>query len=112
VLGLRALYFALAGMMEKFHYLRVGLGLVLAFVGVKMLIADVYKLPILVSLGVIAGLLGGSIVTSILRPPVQPPLPTPDLDGPLPPAPEAAVAPSSGEPGDEPPSGRLAAQKR
>jgi tellurite resistance protein TerC len=77
VLGLRSLYFALAGMMRKFHYLKVGLGLVLAFVGVKMLIADFYKLPIAVSLGVIAGLLGASIATSILRPPTAPPLPQP-----------------------------------
>jgi tellurite resistance protein TerC len=68
ILGLRALYFLLAGMMGRFHYLKVGLGLVLAFVGVKMLLADVGKLPVAVSLGVIAALLGGSIVASLLRP--------------------------------------------
>ena len=45
--------------MGRFHYLHVGLALVLAFVGVKMLLADVYKVPIAVSLGVIAALLGG-----------------------------------------------------
>ncbi len=78
VLGLRSLYFALAGLMQKFHYLKVGLGLVLAFVGVKMLIAKIYELPIAVSLGVIAGLLGASIATSILRPPGPPPLPSED----------------------------------
>ena len=88
VLGLRSLYFALAGMMQKFHYLKVGLGLVLSFVGVKMLIADIYKLPISVSLGVIAGLLGASIVTSILRPPAESPLPAP-----TPPEPESTPAP-------------------
>ncbi len=68
ILGLRALYFALAGMMGKFHYLKVGLSLVLVFVGGKMLVAGVYKIPILVSLGVIAALLGGAIVVSLLRP--------------------------------------------
>ena len=84
ILGLRALYFALAGMMGKFHYLKVGLSLVLAFVGVKMLIAGFYKIPIWASLGAIAVLLGGSIVASLLRPPpkrpllpVHPPLPGP-----------------------------------
>ena len=44
ILGLRALYFALAAMMGRFHYLKVGLGLVLVFVGVKMVIADFYKI--------------------------------------------------------------------
>ena len=75
ILGLRALFFVLAGTMEKFHYLKVGLGLVLAFVGVKMLLADVYKVPIGISLGVIAALLAGSIVASLLLPPAVPPLP-------------------------------------
>jgi tellurite resistance protein TerC len=75
ILGLRALFFVLAGTMEKFHYLQVGLGLVLAFVGVKMLIVDVYKVPVGISLGVITALLAGSIIASLLRPPVQPPLP-------------------------------------
>ena len=69
ILGLRALYFLLAGVMDKFHYLRVGLALVLCFVGVKMLIADVYKIPIAVSLAVVATLLAGSIAASLLRPP-------------------------------------------
>ena len=75
ILGLRALFFVLAGTMAKFHYLQVGLGLVLAFVGVKMLLADVYKVPIGISLGVIAALLAGSIVASLLLPPAVPPLP-------------------------------------
>jgi tellurite resistance protein TerC len=75
ILGLRNLYFVLSGMLSKFAYLKVGLGLVLAFVGTKMLLADVYKLPIAASLGVIAGLLGGSVVFSLLRPPTEPPLP-------------------------------------
>jgi tellurite resistance protein TerC len=75
ILGLRALYFALAARMGRFHYLKVGLGLVLAFVGVKMVIVDIYKIPIAVSLLVVVGLLTGSVVTSLLRPPAKPPLP-------------------------------------
>ena len=73
ILGLRALYFALAGMMGKFHYLKVGLSLVLVFVGTKMLIAGVFKIPILVSLGVIVALLAGSVVASLLRRPAAAP---------------------------------------
>jgi tellurite resistance protein TerC len=69
ILGLRALYFALAGVMTRFHRLKTGLSLVLLFVGVKMMLADLYKLPVLVSLGVIALLLGGSIAASLLWPP-------------------------------------------
>lgn len=75
ILGLRALYFALAAMLGSFHYLKVGLGLVLAFVGVKMVIVDFYKIPILVSLAVVFGLLLVSVVASILRPRATPPLP-------------------------------------
>lgn len=74
VLGLRALYFALSGMMDKFHYLKFGLALVLMFVGGKMLLASVYEIPIWLSLAVIAALLGGSVVASLLRrPPNGPP---------------------------------------
>jgi tellurite resistance protein TerC len=80
ILGLRALYFALAALMNKFHYLKVGLGLVLSFVGAKMLLADFYKVPISVSLGVIVALLTGAVVTSILRPPAEVPLPVPSDD--------------------------------
>lgn len=74
ILGLRALYFALAGMMGKFHYLKVGLSVVLVFVGVKMLIAGVYKVPILASLLIIVAVLCGSVVVSLLRPPPAKPL--------------------------------------
>ena len=80
ILGLRALFFVLAGTMEKFHYLKVGLGLVLAFVGLKMLLADVYKVPIGLSLGVIAALLAGSMIASLLLPRAEPPLPHPADD--------------------------------
>src|SRR5512144_1180030 len=69
ILGLRSLYFALAGVMGKFHYLKIGLGVVLAFVGVKMLLAhSAWKIPTLGSLGVIVVILAVSIVWSILRP--------------------------------------------
>lgn len=82
ILGLRALYFALAGMMGRFHYLKVGLSLVLVFVGVKMLLAGLYEIPIPVSLGVIVALLAGAIVASFLREPAEPLRPTPSPDQP------------------------------
>ncbi len=82
ILGLRALYFALAAVMGRFHYLKYGLGLVLAFVGTKMVIVDLYKIPIVVSLAVVAGLLAGSVVVSLVRPPKPAPLP---VHGPHPP---------------------------
>ncbi|MDR7555429.1 MAG: TerC family protein [Armatimonadota bacterium] len=68
ILGLRALFFLLAGFIERFHYLKVGLALVLVFVGTKMLASDVYKIPIGVSLAVVAGLIGGAVVFSLRRP--------------------------------------------
>jgi tellurite resistance protein TerC len=69
ILGLRSLYFALAGVMDKFHYLKIGLGVVLTFVGVKMLLAhSPYKLDTLVALGVIVTVLAVSVVASWLRP--------------------------------------------
>jgi tellurite resistance protein TerC len=69
ILGLRSLYFALAGVMDKFHYLKIGLGVVLAFVGVKMLLGHTpYKIDTLVSLGVIVVVLSTSIIMSLLRP--------------------------------------------
>ena len=69
ILGLRSLYFALAGVMDKFHYLKIGLGVVLAFVGVKMLLAHTaWKIDTLVSLGVVVGILAMSVVASLLRP--------------------------------------------
>jgi tellurite resistance protein TerC len=77
ILGLRALYFALAAMMDRFHYLKVGLGLVLTFVGVKMVIVDFYKIPIVASLVVVVALLAGSVIASLLRPRTAPPLPRP-----------------------------------
>jgi TerC family integral membrane protein len=68
ILGLRALYFILADVMDKFHYLKLGLSVVLVFVGVKMLAADVYKIPIAASLGIIVLVLGTSVAASFLWP--------------------------------------------
>jgi tellurite resistance protein TerC len=68
ILGLRSLYFALAGIMRMFHFIHYGLSAILIFVGGKMLLADVYKIPIAISLGVIALVLGMSITASILWP--------------------------------------------
>jgi tellurite resistance protein TerC len=70
ILGLRSLYFILAGIITKFAYLKMGLSFVLIFVGAKMLLMDVYAVPIAASLGVIAAILGLSIVASLLNPPV------------------------------------------
>jgi tellurite resistance protein TerC len=72
ILGLRALYFLLADFMDRFHYLKYGLGLVLAFVGTKMLVAGWYHVPIGLSLGVIVLLLGGSVLASFFFPPKKP----------------------------------------
>lgn len=69
ILGLRSLYFALAGVMDRFHYLKIGLGLVLTFVGVKMLLMhSPYKIDTIISLCVVLGILAVSIVASLLRP--------------------------------------------
>lgn len=70
MLGLRAMYSLLADFLVRLKYLRVGLALVLVFVGTKMLVASAYKIPILVSLGVVAALLGGSAIASLVRPTV------------------------------------------
>jgi tellurite resistance protein TerC len=67
ILGLRALYFLLADVIHRFHYLKVGLSVVLIFVGVKMLAADYYPIPIGVSLAVIMLILSASIAASWLR---------------------------------------------
>ncbi|MCS6949415.1 MAG: TerC family protein [bacterium] len=71
ILGLRALYFCLAGFMRLFAYLHYGLAVVLAFIGMKMVLSDVYKVPVGWSLGFIALALTVSIVFSIAKPPVE-----------------------------------------
>jgi len=68
ILGLRSLYFLLAGVIGRFHLLKVGLSLVLVFVGLKMLLVEFVKVPVAWSLGVIALLVGGSVVASLLWP--------------------------------------------
>jgi tellurite resistance protein TerC len=68
ILGLRSLYFLLAGVMHRFRYLTLGLAAVLLFVGAKMLLSGVLEVPIGVSLGVIAALLAASIAASLALP--------------------------------------------
>ncbi len=73
ILGLRSLYFVLAGVMHKFHYLKTGLGVVLAFVGLKMLLAHTaWKIDTLVSLAVIVCVLTASVGASLLWPKAAP----------------------------------------
>src|SRR5437867_6364936 len=67
ILGLRSLYFLLAGLMDRFIYLRTGLAFVLAFVGIKMIIADYLPLPRVLSLGIIALILGITIALSMFK---------------------------------------------
>jgi tellurite resistance protein TerC len=68
ILGLRALFFALSGLFYLFRYLSTGVGIVLVFVGLKMLLCDVFPISGLISLGVIVAILGGAILLSILLP--------------------------------------------
>jgi tellurite resistance protein TerC len=67
ILGLRALYFGLASIVHRFHYLKYGLSLVLIVVGVKMLLVDIYKIPTAVALLITAMLIGGSILISLVK---------------------------------------------
>jgi len=68
ILGLRSLYFLLADLADRFRYLKTGLAAVLVFVGAKMSAVEVVKIPPLVSLAVVAGILAASVVASVLRP--------------------------------------------
>ncbi len=68
ILGLRALYFALSGAMSAFHFLKYGLSVILVFVGGKMLVSSFYHVSIGLSLGVVGGVLLGSIVLSLIIP--------------------------------------------
>jgi tellurite resistance protein TerC len=67
ILGLRSLYFLLAGLMDRFVYLRTGLGLVLGFVGIKMIVADYLPLPRSLSLGIIVLILAVTIAISMAK---------------------------------------------
>jgi tellurite resistance protein TerC len=78
LLGLSALYFVLAGVMDRFRYLNLGLALVLVLVGAKMVLADVYHLPVWASLGAIVGILGVTVAASLLHrpaPAIEPAVP-------------------------------------
>jgi tellurite resistance protein TerC len=66
ILGLRSLFFLVAGMVEKFSYLKVGLSAVLVFVGAKMALVEFVKVPAFLSLAIIAALIGASVVASLL----------------------------------------------
>lgn len=69
VLGLRAMFFLLAGMADRFHLLPYGLAVILAFIGTKMLLIDIFKIPVPVSLGVVAAILVVTVVLSMKLPP-------------------------------------------
>ena len=101
ILGLRALYFALAGIVGYFTYLRQGLVVVLAFVGVKMILSEVYKIPTPVSLAVIAAILavaiGLSLVVRRREPVTVPGSADPGVDPPGTTAAEAVPPPSERE---------------
>jgi tellurite resistance protein TerC len=94
ILGLRSLYFLLAGIIHKFHYLKLGLSVILLFVGAKMLLIDVYKIPIGVSLGVVALILLASVVASLIFP-KSAEVHSPVKHDPLASAPDEAIAPLS-----------------
>ena len=66
ILGLRSLYFLVAKMIDRFVYLKSGLAIVLAFVGAKMMLRDVFEIPTLLSLGFVVGVLGATIVISMI----------------------------------------------
>lgn len=66
ILGLRALYFALSGLVDLFHYLKYGVGLILFFVGIKMLISEIFIIPTTISMGVIIFLLTASVILSLI----------------------------------------------
>jgi tellurite resistance protein TerC len=68
ILGLRALYFALAGMMQLFHHLHYGLSIILVFIGIKMLLAEIYKIPTHLALAIIAIILVLSVIASMIWP--------------------------------------------
>ena len=67
ILGLRAMYFLLADVADRFTYIKYGLALVMVFIGIKMLLIDIYKIPTEISLAAIAVLIGGSILISWIK---------------------------------------------
>lgn len=77
ILGLRAMFFLLQAVASKFHLLNYGLAVVLVFIGVKMSLIDIYKIPVAVSLGVVIGILAVTMVLSLRRPATKEGLPRP-----------------------------------
>jgi tellurite resistance protein TerC len=67
ILGLRAMYFLLADMADRFSLLKYGLALVLMFVGVKMMLIDIFKIPVVISLGIVAAIIATSVILSLRR---------------------------------------------
>jgi tellurite resistance protein TerC len=90
ILGLRSLFFLIEGLVQKLRYLKAGVALILAFIGIKILIESYYKIPVAVSLSVLAGILTTATVISLIFPPpnaehipdVEKVLPPPDPSGP------------------------------
>lgn len=80
LLGLRALYFALAGIMQMFHYLHLGLSLILVFIGGKLLAANFFEIDMVWALLIVAAILAGSIILSLIFPKKEPDLPAPPSD--------------------------------
>jgi tellurite resistance protein TerC len=78
ILGLRSLFFALSGLMRLFHYLRYGLAIVLVFIGIKMLLAEVYHIPVHWALAVVVGVLLLSVLASLISPVPEASVPTTD----------------------------------
>ncbi len=71
ILGLRAMYFLLAAVAEKFHLLNYGLAIILVFIGTKMCLVDIYKIPVGVSLAVVVSVLAITMIVSVKRPPTK-----------------------------------------
>jgi tellurite resistance protein TerC len=67
ILGLRSMYFLLADIVDRFVYLKTGLAVILSFIGVKLLLLDIYKIPTAISLGVVVGVLAISVVASLIK---------------------------------------------
>ncbi|MGI0003663.1 MAG: TerC family protein, partial [Candidatus Nitrosotenuis sp.] len=67
ILGLRSLYFLLAGVMEKFYYLKPGLIAILLFIGIKMIVSEKIEIPTMMSLVVVLGILGVALALSFVR---------------------------------------------
>ena len=72
ILGLRSMYFLLADIVDRFVYLKTGLAVILAFIGVKLLLLDIFKIPTVVSLGVVVTILAISVVASLIKTAGQP----------------------------------------